>query len=291
LALVLYALLAASMVIGLGLVLLGANAFIKGSHPHQTASTSVKIPGVAEITTGGPLGLLVLGIALFATGSLLWDKVPPDIPAASQSIPSSPSDPQSLEAKELEELASYISEDPLSKMQETLAYNITIQNLRTQFLASNPTAQFPYQQACPNCRTIISVRTGNWNGSHINPGQTLDKNGIGLTEAPNEVAYLVIPPDQPGIPDPSTFLSSPYLPSVVKALFEDYVNVVGKNQAIMTGILDGYRHKGVKYFQEARDPASPYYNVVVNDFAGKIISSTAERQKVLSAIQSSLKTQ
>lgn len=172
-----------------------------------------------------------------------------------------------------------------------LAYNITIQNLRTQFLASNPTAQFPYQQVCPNCRIIISVRTGNWNGSRINPGQTLDKNGIGLTEAPNEVAYLEIPPDQPGIPDPSTFLSSPYLPSVVKALFEDYVNVVGKNQAIMTDILDGYRHKGVKYFQEANDPASPYYNVIVNDFASKIISSTAERQKVLSAIQSSLKTQ
>jgi hypothetical protein len=200
-------------------------------------------------------------------------------------------DPLNLQAKELEDLASYISKDPLSKMQEILAYNIGIQNIRTQFLINNPTAQFPYQQSCPSCGIIIRVRDGNWNGSHIDPGQTLDKNGIGLTEAPNEVAYLVIPPNQSGTPDSTTFLSSAYLPNIVKTLFGDYVKIGAKNNEIMADVLDEYRHKGVKFFQEANDPGSPYYNVIVNDFAKKIISSITERQKVLLAIQSSLKTQ
>jgi hypothetical protein len=87
LALVLHALLAASMVLGLGVVLLGAFAFIKGSHPHQTAQTSVKILGVAEMTTGGSLGLVALGIVLIVIGPLLWDRVPSDVSEPSPRAP------------------------------------------------------------------------------------------------------------------------------------------------------------------------------------------------------------
>jgi hypothetical protein len=233
----------------------------------------------------------LIGVALLSVSAFTIFHARARTEAVSESTLPSSRDPQNLQAKELGDLASYISNDPLPKMQEILAFNIGIQNILTQFLANNPTAQFPYQQACQSCQVIIRVRDGNWNGSHIYPGQTLDKNGIGLTEAPNEVAHLVIPPNQPGTPDSSIFLSSPYLPDIVKILFGDYVKVGGKNQEVMADVLNEYRHKGANYFQEANDPASPYYNVVVNDFAKKIISSTAERQKVLSAIQTSLKTQ
>jgi hypothetical protein len=196
--------------------------------------------------------LMVSGSLALLVGAIIY---------VSQSNPGTASptsrDPLTLQAKELADLASYISKDPLSKMQEILAYNIGIQNIRTQFLINNPTVQFPYQQSCPSCSIIIRVRDGNWNGSYINPGQTLDKNGIGLTEPPHEVAYLVIPPDQSGTPDSSTFLASPYLPDIVKTLFGDYIKTVGKNLEVMTDVLNEYRQSGVKYFQEANDPASP----------------------------------
>jgi hypothetical protein len=112
--LIVYALLAA-MAIGLGLTSLGGIAFIKGPHPHQTPSTSVKIPGIAEMSAGGSLGLVVLGIALFAISVLLWAKVITDVPpVASEPTSSALHDPLSIQAKELGELASVIANDSKS---------------------------------------------------------------------------------------------------------------------------------------------------------------------------------
>lgn len=86
----LHAVLLACSVIGLVLVLLGVGLVRKRSHPHQAISTSLKLPGYVELTTGDHVGLVIVaGIVLLALGPLLWDKVPSDVPTP----PARPSGP------------------------------------------------------------------------------------------------------------------------------------------------------------------------------------------------------
>jgi hypothetical protein len=102
-----HAVLLACSALGLVVAAVGAGLYvyisIKGTHLHQTTTTSMKVVGVGEVTTGGSLGLMSFGILLIAAGPLLWNWIPSDVvvspsetAAARPPGPTPPTAPSSL---------------------------------------------------------------------------------------------------------------------------------------------------------------------------------------------------
>jgi hypothetical protein len=65
--------------VGLGLVIFSVVASVRWPHVQHGSSTSVKVFGL-ELSTGGALGIGVLGLALIIIALLFWNKGPPEIP-------------------------------------------------------------------------------------------------------------------------------------------------------------------------------------------------------------------
>lgn len=84
------AILLIAAAVGLGLVIFSVVASVRWPHVQHGSSTSVKFFGL-ELSTGGALGIGVLGLALIIIALLFWTKGPNDLPLPPESAhPSTP---------------------------------------------------------------------------------------------------------------------------------------------------------------------------------------------------------
>ena len=74
------AILLIAAAVGLGLVIFSVVASVRWPHVQHGSSTSVKVFGL-ELSTGGALGIGVLGLALIIIALLFWNKGPTDFPS------------------------------------------------------------------------------------------------------------------------------------------------------------------------------------------------------------------
>ena len=67
--------------VGVGLIIFGAVASVRWPHVQHGSSTSVKIFGL-ELSAGGALGMVVLGVVLIIIALFSWNNGPGDVPTS-----------------------------------------------------------------------------------------------------------------------------------------------------------------------------------------------------------------
>jgi len=192
---------------------------------------------------------------------------------------------QFAKVAELESFLGGKDEDGLRQtfdIQEILQKNINTQLIRMEFLKAGKENQFFYSNYSDNGSVIVWVKEG-----HFSTGPS----GVHVDAGPKDVLFLVTTSKfQDAQEKIIGFLNSALIPDSIKEPLKAFGDVVNKIPELMMWILDERMHQDENFFIYNMQMGTPFYGVIVSEFAVKTPHlKPPPADAVLAAIASSWK--
>jgi hypothetical protein len=259
-----------------------------------TAISFAEIGVVLGLMTTWPLPIRISITALFAAiafGSLIWVldylKVRERLSIESEGqteIGRLVSQAQFAKVAELESFLGGKDENGIRQIFDIpniLQKNIDTQLIRMGFVESGKEKQFFYTDYSDNKNVIFWAKEG-----HFSVGPS----GVHVDAGPRDVLFLVTTSKfQDAQAKIIGFLNSALIPNSIKEPLKVFNDVVNKIPELMMNILDERMHQDEKFFIYNMEMRTPFYGVIVSEFATKTPHLKPPADLVLTAIAASWK--
>jgi len=162
-----------------------------------------------------------------------------------------------------------------------LQKNINTQIARIGFVKSGKEQEFFYTNYTDNGNFIFWAKEGHY---------SIGPSGVRVDAGPKDVLYLVTTSKfQEAQAKLIGFLNSALIPDSIKEPLKAFSDVVNKIPELMMSILDERMHQDENFFIYHMQLGTPFYGVIVSEFATKTPHLKPPADLVLAAISSSWK--
>jgi hypothetical protein len=159
--------------------------------------------------------------------------------------------------------------------------NINTQIIRIGFIKSGREKEFFYNNYSDNGNFIFWAKEGHF---------TTGPSGVHINAGPQDVFFLVTTNKyQLAKKRLVEFINSALIPESIKKEVSAFDKVLNDNTELMTRILNEKMHEDENYFLSNMSMGSPFYGVIVSDFARRMTQLKPAADRVLSAIAASWK--
>jgi hypothetical protein len=162
-----------------------------------------------------------------------------------------------------------------------LQKNVNAQLTRMAFIKSGKEKEFFYTNYSDNGNVIFWAKEG-----HFSVGPS----GVHVDAGPKDVLFLVTTSKFQEAQDKIVgFLNSALIPDSIKEPLNAFNDVVNKIPELMMSILDERMHQDENFFIHNMEMGTPFYGVIVSEFATKTPHLKQPADRVLGAIAASWK--
>jgi hypothetical protein len=161
-----------------------------------------------------------------------------------------------------------------------LTKNIDTQNIRMDFIKLGKEKEFLYNNYSDNGSFLFLAKEGHF---------TTGPSGVHVDAGPKDVLFLVTTEKfQMAKKQLTGFMNSALIPESIKNGVSAFDKVINDDTEIMTRILDDKMHQDENFFIHYMDIGSPFYGVIVSEYAKRIVHLKPTSDRILSAISASL---
>jgi hypothetical protein len=246
----------------------------------------------------GPLGLIILGAVCIA-GGIFWHISRLERRPEVEKSPVAKEQPQETVHPETGRLVSQAQFTKVTELEKffggkeeydlrvlfdlpfILDKNIQTQLIRMSLIKAGREKEFFYNNYSDNGSFIFWAKEGYFK---------TDASGVQVFSGPKDVHYLVTTTKfQTAQRKLVEFMNSALIPESIKHEVSKFNATIHKNTELMTSILDARLNQDDRYFTHYNDMSGPFYAVISNDFADKIIHLKPQADRILAAIAASWK--
>ena len=189
---------------------------------------------------------------------------------------------QFAKVTQLEEFLGSKDENDLRQtfdLQNIFQKNISTQIIRIGFIKSGKEKEFLYNNYSDNGIFIFWAKEGHF---------TTGPSGVHVDAGPKDVLFLVTTAKfQAAQKKLIEFMNSALIPDSIKKEVVAFNKTINDDTELMMRVLDERMHEDENYFLRHMEMGTPYYGVIVSEYARRVIHLKPPADRVLSAIAAS----